>query len=100
MIQMVSIQGPFDPALLTAAQLRAARALVGLSGRELAQLAQVGSATIKRAEASDGALTVRFPVRLALVRALEASGVEFIPSNGAGPGVRLRVGTPTPASPQ
>jgi transcriptional regulator with XRE-family HTH domain len=90
MDQNGSIQGPFDPGLLTGAQLRAARALLSISGEELARLAQVGFSTVKRAESTDGLVGVRFPIRLALVRVLEARGVEFIPANGGGAGVRLR----------
>jgi hypothetical protein len=90
MIQMGSTQESFDPVLLTGAQLRAARALLAMSGQELAQEAHVGSSTVKRAEMTDGLVNVGFPIRLALVRALEARGVEFIPANGSGAGVRLR----------
>ncbi len=60
-------------------------------------MAGVSLVTIRRAEAQDGPIRM-MPANLdAIRRALEASGVEFIPENGGGPGVRLRrppAGTP------
>ncbi len=57
-------------------------------GRELAPKSALGVNTIRRAEVGEGtALTVAND--LAVRRALEAAGVEFIDANGGGPGVRL-----------
>lgn len=89
MIRKLSSQEGFDPELLTSSQLRAARALLGISAQQLAALAKVGVATLSRAESGTGLASVSFPIRLALVRALEHAGVEFIAANGAGEGVRL-----------
>jgi ribosome-binding protein aMBF1 (putative translation factor) len=70
------------------AQLRAARGLVGWSQQELADKAEVGRATIADFEAGK-----RVPYATTLQRlqeTLTVAGVEFIPENGGGAGVRLR----------
>jgi transcriptional regulator with XRE-family HTH domain len=75
---------------MTGAQLRAARALLGWSAQDLATASGVGVTTIRKNELSDGPVTmIRANVDV-LTRALEAAGVEFIPENGGGAGVRLR----------
>lgn len=71
-------------------QVRAARALVRLTRDELANAAQIGTATLHRVEATDGELSQRPSVVAAIRRALEDAGVEFIDANGSGPGVRLK----------
>ncbi len=74
---------------LSGAQIRAARALMNWSAVELAQNSSVGVNTIRRAEVAwETSLTVAND--LAIRRALESAGVEFIDENGGGPGVRLR----------
>lgn len=75
---------------LSAAQLRAARALLRWSALELAVASEVGVATIRRAEVVEGEIPVTNANEAALRRALEAAGVEFIDENGEGPGVRLK----------
>jgi hypothetical protein len=52
--------------------------------------AALGLATIKRADLADGETSMTMANDLAVRRALEAAGVEFIDGNGGGPGVRLR----------
>jgi hypothetical protein len=79
----------FDPKLLTGAQLRAARALIGISADALAAITKLGVATIRRAEANSGSVSMTLANAERLVRALESAGVEFIPENGGGAGVRL-----------
>lgn len=75
---------------LTGRQLAAARALSGLTQAELASKANVSVPTLKRMEGSQG-VVVGMPNNIAAIRtALEAAGVEFIPENGGGAGVRLR----------
>jgi transcriptional regulator with XRE-family HTH domain len=69
-------------------QLRAARALTGLSQAEVAEAAGVSIPTLKRAEAG-GAIKVAGETVAAIAKALEKAGVEFIPENGGGAGVRL-----------
>jgi hypothetical protein len=75
---------------LTGFQIRAARALVKWSAEDLAQQSSVSLRTIRRAELSDHRTSMTAPNDLAIRRAFELAGVEFIDENGGGPGVRLR----------
>lgn len=70
------------------AQIRAARGLIGWSQTDLAEAAIVSRATIADFEAGKRIPYAR-TIKL-LQRALESAGVEFIPENGGGAGVRLR----------
>jgi hypothetical protein len=74
---------------LTSAQLRAARALVRWSAEDLAFHSAVSVTTIRRAELAEGRTSMTVPNDMAVRRALEAAGVEFIDEDGGGPGVRL-----------
>ena len=80
--------------MITAPQLRAARALVGLDQRQLAELSGLSVPTIQRMEASDGVIRGNVASLMKLVHALESAGVELIgegvASHGEGRGVRLR----------
>ncbi|MCJ2042958.1 transcriptional regulator [Methylobacterium sp. J-078] len=76
--------------LLTGAQVRAARALLRWSAEELAESARLGVATIRRAELQDGPVTSTAANVRAIRSALEHAGLEFIPENGGGAGVRFR----------
>jgi transcriptional regulator with XRE-family HTH domain len=80
--------------MLSAAQLRAARALIGLDQKTLAERAGVSLPTIQRMEASDGNVRGNVDTLTKVVAALEAAGVELIGeharSEGVGRGVRLR----------
>src|SRR6516164_8049225 len=78
------------PKPLNSAQIRAARALLRWSAAELAREAALGLATIKRAELADSETSMTMANDLAVRRALEAAGVEFIEEDGGGPGVRLQ----------
>jgi transcriptional regulator with XRE-family HTH domain len=80
---------------LSAQQIRMARASLRWSIADLAEKSGVAVSTVKRAEAVDGPLPVTRPNADAMQRALEAAGVEFIPENGGGAGVRLKR-RPTP----
>ena len=73
----------------TGAQIRAARGLLGLSAQELADATKLSRGTIQRAELEKSETTAANAERI--VEALERLGVKFLPSNGEGPGVRLRV---------
>ena len=81
-------------ALITAAQLRAARALIGMDQRTLAHAAGLSLPTIQRMEASEGVIRGTVASLMKLVVALEEAGVELISEDGAsvkgGRGVRLR----------
>lgn len=75
--------------MTTPAQIRAARAILGLSQPEVAERAGVSSMTVKRAEGSGK--PPASAEAIAIIRAaLEAAGVIFVAENGEGPGVRLR----------
>ena len=77
--------------MISPAQIRAARALLGLSQGELASVAGVGIATIHRIEKSDAAISGSAQTLLKLHAALEDLGIIFIPKDdNYGPGVRLR----------
>ena len=80
--------------MLTAAQMRAARALVGMEQKALAAASGVSLPTIQRMEASDGVIRANVDSLMKLVSALENAGIELInpgvPSASGGRGVRLR----------
>ena len=84
------IKSSHERAPLISAQLRAGRALVRWSAEELARASLVGLTTIRRAELTEEETSMTAANDLAVRRALEAAGVEFIDENGGGPGVRLR----------
>jgi len=75
---------------LTSFQIRAARALVKWSAEYLARNSSVSLRTIRRAELAERHTSMTAPNDLAIRRAFEGAGVEFIDENGGGPGVRLR----------
>ena len=81
-----------DTKPITGGQMRAARALMRWSADDLAQRAKVGVATVRRAEAMDGPVTMTMANEAAIRSALEAAGIIFVQENGEGPGVRLRKG--------
>ncbi|TWG91101.1 putative transcriptional regulator with C-terminal CBS domains [Luteimonas sp. J16] len=80
--------------MMTSAQLRAARALLGIDQRRLAELAGVSLPTIQRMEASGGTVRGVVSSLTKVVEALDAAGIELIgddqPSTGRGRGVRLK----------
>lgn len=80
--------------MITAPQMRAARALLGIDQRGLARLSGLSVPTIQRMEASDGQVRGTVDSLVKVVEALEAAGVELLgegaASQGAGRGVRLK----------
>src|SRR3569623_607668 len=84
--------------MITAAQLRAARALAGLDQKTLAQKAGVSLPTIQRMEASAGNVRGVVETLTKIVAALDPAGIELIsdnmPSQGTGRGVRLKAPKP------
>lgn len=76
--------------MLTSEQLRAARAMVRIDQKTLADAAGISVPTLKRLEGASGALSTSHQNAERLRIALEAAGVEFIPENGGGAGVRLK----------
>ena len=75
---------------LISGQIRAARSLLRWTAADLAKRAALGLATIRRAELAADTTSMTAANDLAVRRALEAAGIEFIDENGGGPGVRLR----------
>jgi predicted transcriptional regulator len=80
--------------MITAAQMRAARALLGIDQRQLADMAGISLPTIQRMEASDGTVRGVVDTLTKVVAALDQAGVELIGDNavsqGGGRGVRFR----------
>ena len=80
--------------MITAAQLRSARALAGLDQRTLAEAAGLSVPTIQRMEASDGVIRGNVDSLMKLITALDAAGVMLINEGAAVPnggrGVRLK----------
>lgn len=80
--------------MITANQLRAARALLSIDQREIAEMADLSVPTIQRMEASEGVIRANVDSLMKLVSALENAGIELInpgaQSVSGGRGVRLR----------
>jgi hypothetical protein len=71
-------------------QMKAARALLAWSQGDLVTASGISAPTSGRLEAEDGPVGGRAETGAALVAALEKAGVEFIPENGGGAGVRMK----------
>jgi len=80
--------------MISAAQVRAARALLGIDQRRLADLAGLSVPTIQRMEASDGVIRGNVDSLTKRIGAFDAAGIELIgegaPSLGGGRGVRVK----------
>lgn len=80
--------------MITAAQMRAARALLGIDQRQLADLSGVSLPTIQRMEASEGTVRGVVDTLTKVVEALDRAGIELIGDNAVsregGRGVRLK----------
>ena len=77
--------------MLTAAQLKAARALVGMEQKALSQASGVSLPTIQRMEASNGTVRGVIESLTKVMGALEAAGIEFLGAGSErGTGVRFR----------
>lgn len=88
----LSVAGRYDAAMMTPAQIRAARSLLGWKQTDLAQAAGVSEISVKNIER--GATDARGSTLGKIQTAFEAAGLEIIPQGGAsltgGPGVRIR----------
>ncbi|RUT97473.1 XRE family transcriptional regulator [Mesorhizobium sp. M7A.T.Ca.TU.009.01.3.2] len=84
--------------MITAAQMRAARALAGIDQKTLAERAGVSLPTIQRMEASDGVVRGVVDTLMKVIQALDEAGVELIGENQTsergGRGVRLKAAMP------
>ncbi|HKA79054.1 MAG TPA: helix-turn-helix transcriptional regulator [Xanthobacteraceae bacterium] len=80
--------------MITGPQMRAARALLGIDQRELAQRSGLSLPTIQRMESSEGVIRGNVDSLMKLVEAMAAAGIELIgdgaASHGGGRGVRLK----------
>ena len=80
--------------MISAAQLRAARALAGLDQKRLAELSGLSAPTIQRMEASEDVIRGNVDSLMKLISALDAAGIELIAegatSLSGGRGVRLK----------
>ena len=76
--------------LLWGSQIRAARSLLRWTAEDLARESALGVNTIRRAEAAEHETRLTVANELAVRRALETAGIEFIEDNGGGKGVRFR----------
>ena len=81
--------------MLTSAQMRAARALLGIDQKQMAELSGVSVPTIQRMEASEGNVRGVIDTLTKVVEAFERAGIELIGENatssGGGRGVRYRL---------
>ena len=75
--------------MVTGNQIRAARALLGITAEELAELSNVGWATIQRFESSFEVPKAKGGTLKRVVDALKEAGVEFLGDPVESPGVRL-----------
>jgi transcriptional regulator with XRE-family HTH domain len=84
--------------MITAAQMRAARALLGIDQKRLAELAGISLPTVQRMEASEGNVRGVVDTLTKVVEALDRAGVELIGDNvvsrEGGRGVRLKAPAP------
>ena len=84
--------------MITAAQMRAARALLGIDQRVLAELAGVSLPTIQRMEASEGNVRGVVDTLMKVIEAFDRAGIDLIGDNAASPaggrGVRFKYPKP------
>ncbi len=76
--------------MITSCQIRAARALINWSARELAEKSKVGVATVRRMELADGIPSSNAQTLDLIIKTLEKAGIEFIGTPDEKPGVRLK----------
>ena len=82
--------------MIGARQIKAARALAGLSQRDVATRAGIGIATMRRIEAAIDEVTGSAQTLVRIQKALESEGMRFIDQDDqGGPGVRMRKPLPS-----
>ena len=88
--------------MITAAQLRAARVLLGIDQRRLAELSGLSVPTIQRMEASETMVRGNVDSLVKLIAAFDAAGIEMIDegavSHSQGRGVRLKSAKTVPGA--
>ena len=82
--------------MISSNQIRAARALLRWSAGDLSIASGVGTATLQRMEVMEGVPSGQVRTLLAIKKALESAGVEFIGSPTDNPGVRLKTKSKNP----
>jgi len=80
--------------LITSGQIKAARALLGLTVAELAKLAGIGFTTMVRLESADGIPAGNVKTLTSVKAAIETAGIEFIGTPDDGAGVRWKSNAP------
>lgn len=75
--------------MLTSQQIRAARHALRWTVQDLASASAISISTIKRLEAAEGLPTISAHNLVAITKALEAAGIEFIGAPDDGPGIRI-----------
>lgn len=85
---VLKVQLYMQKALITTSQIRAARALIKWTANDLAANSGVGISTIKRLEVMPGVPAINVTTMVAIQKALEAAGIEFVGSPDDRPGVR------------
>ena len=76
--------------MITSSQIKAARALLGITATKLAELSGVAFTTIVRLESSEGIPSGQVKTLDAVQRAIEDAGIEFIGTPESGAGVRWK----------
>ena len=76
--------------MITSGQIKAARALIGITATRLAELSGVAYTTVVRMESSDGTPSGQVKTLDAVQKVLEKAGIEFIGSPESGAGVRWK----------
>ena len=76
--------------MITSDQIRAARALLRWSGKDLAEKTGLGFSTLMRLEVLEGVPSAQAKTLEAVQKAFEAAGIEFIGTPQDGAGVRWR----------
>jgi transcriptional regulator with XRE-family HTH domain len=77
--------------MLSSNQIRAARALLGWSGTDLADLSGVGITTLRRYELQRGIPSANTSVLMMIKKTLESAGIEFTGDPLVNPGVTLLI---------
>ena len=77
--------------MLSSSQIRAARALLGWSGTDLADFSGVGITTLRRYELQRGIPSANTSVLMMIKKTLESAGIEFTGDPLVNPGVTLRI---------
>ena len=80
--------------MITSDQIRAARALLRWSGKDLAEKTDLGFSTLMRLEVLEGVPSAQAKTLEAIQKALEEAGIEFLGTPEEGAGVRWKSGFP------